>query len=341
MLRFGLLFAVIGCSSSAPHAVDPQPQPQPKQDTVTAVDTPATAGTVETRSFSSESLGVDKQYLVYLPGGYEGSDASYPVLYLLHGLTGNERSWVDHIALQQTADDIGFEGLIVMPDGDDGFYINWASQPDYKKCLAGSRPFGRESDMATYCVKNARYEDYIAKDLVAHIDGSFRTKTSRDARAISGVSMGGYGALVVAMRNTGMFGAVGSHSGVDALLYKGPRPYARGKVELTSDPSEWIDGAGVFGKYFEGMLGRDIEYWRQRDPATLAESLDKDALAIYLDAGSDDHLELDDGAQYLAEVLTRRGIDHEFVIEPGGHDVPFFKSRIDDGLRFFAAHFGR
>ena len=340
MLRYAALVFVIGCSSTPSRTSDPAPSPA-TDPTPAAAARASGPGTVETRTFFAPSLGVDKQYVVYLPRGYDSSEDRYPVLYLLHGLTGNEHSWVEHIALAETADELGFFGIIVMPDGDDGFYINWASQPNYEDCLQGKRPFGREPKMSTYCVKQANYEDYITRDLIAHIDSSLRTLARREARAISGVSMGGYGALVVSMRNTELFGAVGSHSGVNALLYKGPRPYRQGEVELYAQPTEWIENAGVFGRYFEGMLGRSADYWRQRDPAILAETLDPEALAIYLDAGSDDKLQLHDGAQYLDEVLTRRDIPHEFSLEPGGHDLPFFRSRIDDGLRFFQTYFTR
>ncbi|MCA1665704.1 MAG: hypothetical protein LC659_15790, partial [Myxococcales bacterium] len=173
-------------------------------------------GNVTDAVFHSDALGVDKHYEVYLPAGYERSTKRYPVIYLLHGLGGHETDWVRYGGLAETADAMSLPAIVVMPDGDDSFYANSATPAlDYEQCLAGQRGFGSEPDMHTYCVKTANYEDYIVKDLIAHVDRTYRTIAQRRARAIGGLSMGGFGALSLGLRHRELFAAIVSHSGVD------------------------------------------------------------------------------------------------------------------------------
>lgn len=296
-------------------------------------------GSFHSGRFPSSALGVVKQYYVYLPPGYEASDRRYPVVYMLHGLGGDENNW-RQLDIGPAADEVALEAIIVMPDGDDGFYVNWASEVDHEACLRGSRPFGQALDMRTYCVRQARYEDYIARDLVAHVDATYRTIPERDGRAIGGLSMGGYGALYLAMKHPDLFGATASHAGVTSLLYQGPHPYQRDQVVLTEEPGPWLDQAGAFGDQFRRIWATDIATWRAHDPATMATELTEGQLAIYLDCGDQDEFKLHAANQYMHDVLTEAGISHSFeLIEGGRHDARFWTSRVDDSLRFFAAYF--
>lgn len=329
-LILGLLAACGGPSSSTL---------APKQvDTPVAPAAPSSPSAVKDGSFHSESLGVDKAYVVYLPAGYESSTEAFPVIYMLHGLGGSEINWRE-LGIAAAADALALGAIIVMPDGDDGFYSNWVSQVDYDACLASRRPFGKADDMRTYCVRTANYEDYIVQDLIAHVDGTYRTIATREGRAIGGLSMGGYGATFLSMKHPALFSAVASHAGAVSLLYAGPHPYAKGAAVLGEDPREWISQAGDFGKLFERIWGTDIATWRANDPTTLARALKPGQLALYLDCGTEDEFKLEDANQYLDEVLTAAGIPHTFhLIEGGRHNSAFWRSRIDDSLGFLQQH---
>jgi S-formylglutathione hydrolase FrmB len=284
---------------------------------------------------------VDKRYVVYLPAGYDAGGRRFPVIYQLHGLGGHEGNWSKQGKLAEAADRIALAAIVVMPDGDTSFYANSVTPVDHDACLTRGNPFsgGTPEDPASYCVKQPRYEDYIVRDLVAHVDATYRTIPERRARGIGGLSMGGFGALMLAMRHRDLFVSAASHSGVDTLLYAGPRPYEKGKVVLVDDVTQWGRSVGPIGTLVRGIFGDDVANWRAHDPAVLAGSLSDGDLAIYLDYGTEDRFALDDGARYLHEVLEARGVTHTFVLEPGGHDFAFWTTRIDDSLAFHAAAF--
>src|SRR5262249_53689275 len=115
MTRAWLVLAIAACG----HKDAPAPSQSPPPPTA------GHKGAVSTRTFHSDALGVDKDYVVYLPFGYDANkDARYPVLYYLHGLTGDEHSWVKGGHIDDAADAMSLPAIIVMPDGDDGFYAD-------------------------------------------------------------------------------------------------------------------------------------------------------------------------------------------------------------------------
>lgn len=335
MRRALALAALIGaaCGRSSSPAPSPGSGTAPPAATPAATATAAGAkGTVVERTFQAPSLGVDKRYLVYLPAGYEGGARRYPVVYMLHGLGGNERNWTEHGDLHDAADALGLQAIVVMPDGDASFYANWTATP--ASCTGN--PFSRKERAATYCVKTAAYEDYVTRDLIAHVDATYRTIADRSARGIGGLSMGGFGALQLAMRHRDLFAAAASHSGVDSLFYAGPFPYEAGKVKTVDDVTTWGRDMEPFGGFVRGIFGPDVARWREHDPVTLAQSLAPGDLALYLDCGTEDGFELHHGAQYLHDTLRARGVDHVWYLGPGRHDFSFWAERIDDSLGFFA-----
>jgi S-formylglutathione hydrolase FrmB len=150
-----------------------QPQLQPPQ--------------LKDAEFESASLGRPMKYRILLPSSYAESEKHYPVLYLLHGLTGNYRDWTDKTPLQKYV--AGLDLIIVMPDADDSWYTNWDSDPKQK------------------------FEDHIIRDLRAEIETRYRTIATRETRYIAGLSMGGYGALKYALKYPELFSVAGSFSG--------------------------------------------------------------------------------------------------------------------------------
>jgi S-formylglutathione hydrolase FrmB len=276
---------------------------------------------VEARFFST-ALGVEKSYLAWLPPGYDAETSRrWPVVYYLHGLGGNERDWISGGHLEDAARAVGLRAIVVMPDGDESFYVN-AVHP---------LPCGGGVD----CVQQPRYEDYLVQDLVAHVDATYRTATDRRARGIAGLSMGGFGALGLAMRHSDRFAAAASHSGVVALLYAGPHPYVPGRAQIGTDVSRWGDAFGAIGSLVRNIFGGELATWRAHDPAVLAETLKPGRLSLYLDCGTEDRFALQDEAAYLHDVLTAHGIAHEYAITSGRHDFSFWRRRVYDSLDFF------
>jgi S-formylglutathione hydrolase FrmB len=307
------------------------------------VAVPARAdGTVREATFHSDALGVDKHYLVYLPTGYDAAPQKrYPVIYMLHGLGGTERNWVENGHIDKAADKLGLQAIIVMPDGDASFYADSVTPADYDACMHADRMPFLEPTLPRdgYCVKHASYETYIVKDLIGHVDGTYRTVAEKKGRAIGGLSMGGFGALQLALRHKDLFALVASHSGLDALLYVGPRPYVKGQAKLADDVPAFVAKAGKFGVYFEQLFGKDIAGWRAHDPASLVATLKPGELAIYLDAGMEDDLGLDAGAAYLHDLLEARGIPHEWALVHGHHNFALWQERVPESLRFHAEQF--
>ncbi|MEO7731845.1 MAG: alpha/beta hydrolase-fold protein, partial [Kofleriaceae bacterium] len=301
MKRLFLLSLVVACSSN----VAPSETPKPA-----AIAAPAVAPTpsrVITEHLHSDALGVDKDVLVYLPRGYDSQPAKkWPVFYYLHGLGGNETNWVKQGKLDAAADALALEAVVVMPDGDDGFYVDSTSKIDYDQCMKdGTGLFmpAREPKDAT-CVHARNYETYIAKDLVGWTDARYHTIATREGRAIAGLSMGGFGAMAIGLRHPDEFSAAASHSGAIALLFKGPRPFTAGKSELFTELSGWAQSAGPLGAWIGEVLGSDVASWKAHDVVELATKLPPGKLALYFDCGTEDDFNLQDNVQYVHEALT-------------------------------------
>jgi S-formylglutathione hydrolase FrmB len=315
-----LLLALAACGTSNPRATGAG----------------AATGTIARARFHSDALGVDKPVVVWLPAGYAASSKRYPTIYLLHGLGGMQEDFLRHGKLAEVADELALQAIVVMPDGDDGWYVDWAEALDYDACLRGEGVLSKEPE--DYCVRSPRYETYVAKDLIAWVDATYRTIAAREGRAIGGFSMGGFGALGLAMRHSDLFGAVASFAGVDAMTYTGAHPYVRGQSTLaqTWDDIVHSHDADLIA-WYEHVFGHDLARWRAADPIVLAETLEDGRLAVWLSAADADRHKLQDGAQYLDERLTARGVRHTFVFAPGAHDYKFVHAHLAEALRFLVA----
>ncbi len=278
-----------------------------------------------------------KRYEVYLPRGYDGSSRRFPVIYMLHGLGGDETNWLKHGDLQRTADGLGLAAIVVMPDGDASFYVDAQASEPIADCLA-KKPAWNPSEPATsYCVKTPRYESYIVKDLVQDVDGHYRSLADKSSRGIGGLSMGGFGALDLGLRHPDSFGAIASHSGLASLLYVGPHPYDAAKVRHADSADAW--GAGypsAMRDHVRGIFGSSISNWRDHDPVTLAGKIGADGPKIYIDCGTEDDFKFQDQASELHDVLVKRGHEHAFALVPGHHLFDLWKARLPESLRFFA-----
>ena len=260
------------------------------------------AARVDCESISSTILGRAVEYCIALPPGYEAGADRYPVLYYLHGLFEHDRSWGEHSG-QQTWESLMSQGkigkfIVVMPEGGKSFYVN-----SYD---------GHE-----------RYEDFFIQELIPAIDHKYRTIATREARGISGVSMGGYGALHLAMQHPDVFGSASAHSA--ALMAKFPNPL----------PTEgrW----GFYARVLQEPFGAPLNeaYFDANNPLTLAEHPERFAnLKIYFDCGDQDRYGFDDGAKELDQILTSKGFPHQFALRPGNHGWSYLDQYLHFSLEF-------
>jgi S-formylglutathione hydrolase FrmB len=164
----------------------------------------AASASVDTIQVYSNSMFKNVKCMVITPWNYTSTATRYPVVYLLHGYSGNYADWVNKVAgMQKLADDNNF--LIVCPDG---AFSSWY--------------FDSPVDFTM------RFETNVATEIPTYIDANYRTIASRSARAITGLSMGGHGGLFLGMRHANFFGACGSMSG--ALDVSRLRSYDLNKV---------------------------------------------------------------------------------------------------------------
>jgi putative tributyrin esterase len=299
---------------------------------------------VSAESFWSQALGIRKQFVVYLPPSYEASSQRrYPVAYYLHGMLGDEWNWVRSGAIDRTLDSLVASGLpemiVVMPDGDDGWYTTWNNLGNNAECRR-SRPPGRQSETVdAYCVPWPKYDDYIARDLVARVDSVYRTIPSRSARAIAGLSMGGYGAISLALAYPDVFSAAASHSGVLSPLYMGPHPYSA-PSRYASTEAELRQNAGNLWPAMVLAFGRDTTGWWPRDPGRRAarySSADRTRMpALMLDVGVADPYV--DQSRDLHATLDRLGVTHAYAEWPGAHNWDYWRLHARESLRWIGGH---
>jgi S-formylglutathione hydrolase FrmB len=269
---------------------------------VTPVARAAETGRAECNSFASKILAHDVAYCVLLPPGYDGdAGRRFPILYFLHGLGDNEQMFV-HSGGFNLVEDLWEGGqighfLIATPGAGASFYIN---------SFDGRR----------------RYEDFFVQEFVPFIERHYRVRAGRASRAISGISMGGYGALHLAFRHPELFCAVSAHSA--ALIEKLP------EVNVAGTP------AGGRLRILGGVFGSppDRAFWERNSPLVMARTVNLAGLKIYFDCGADDDYGFNDGATTLDRVLTSRHIPHEFHIYRGAHNWPYFAEHLPASLEF-------
>jgi S-formylglutathione hydrolase FrmB len=301
-----------------------------------------THGHVSVERFYSEALGADKHVVIYLPPSYEREPSRrYPVAYYLHGLSGSQTDWIAKGNIDDGADSLFVHGtpemIIVMPDGDDGWYTTWTAQLAYRTCADTLH----QEAPATYCVQHQRYDDYIAKDLVRFVDAHYRTRADREHRGIGGLSMGGYGALALALRYPDVFSAAASHSGVVAPMFIGPKPFAA-PAKLASSIPEIQASAGSFWQRYLSYWGTDIARWREVDVLQSAMTLQNRRAAVpalFFDCGTEDGLI--DQNRALHSELTRLGITHAYAEWPGAHTWRYWSTHVRESLAWMGSHIGR
>jgi len=299
------------------------------------------AGQIVTDTITSEALKGNRlgdpdtrDITIYLPPSYASSDKVYPVIYLLHGFGGNERSYVD---------EVGELLAVFLIDG----LINTGSlkeviivMPNAKNKYGGS--FYLNSELT------GNYEDYIADELVDYIDIKYRTIRDRDGRAIAGASMGGYGSITLAMKHPETFSAIASLSPplgfemiAEAMIpevikenpdgMSGPWPdaeqYTSFFYALSAALSPNLNNPPFFVDLpFEYPSDEIIEpvrqCWLEADPLTMlsvyASSL-MEMNGIYIDVGDEDLPGFKSAADAFHQELISMGIEHIYDVYHGDH----------------------
>jgi putative tributyrin esterase len=296
-------------------------------------------GTVRSDTLWSQALGTRKTVVVYLPPSYATQPARrFPVAYYLHGLWGAETDWTRQGALARTMDSLAAAGrpemIVVMPDGDDGWYTTWNALGRYGACRREAPPGRTDETVERYCVPWPKYDDYVARDLVAFVDSTYRTRADRAHRGIAGLSMGGYGAVSLALGYPDVFAAAWSHSGILATMVL---PDSTGVVREARTIDELR--AGRAGSWFSlaPAFGEDTLGWRARDPATIARrALARGATlpALGFDVGRDDPYLPNNRAFHRA--LDSLGVRHEYVERPGRHDWRYWRAHLPESADWLA-----
>ena len=272
-------------------------------------------GRIDCAALNSHILKQVVHYCVYLPADYDAGAAQhppkrYPVLYFLHGLGDNEQTlfnsggWtlLEDLRNQHKMGDF----MIVAPEGKRSFYIDSAD---------GS----------------VRYNEFFLQEFLPQIESKYRIKPGRAGRAISGISMGGYGALRFAFAHPELFSAVSAQSA--ALITESPQT-----LDSASRTGAPLGGvlAAVFGKPI------DARHWNDNSPFVLAKrnasGLRK--LAIYFNCGQDDNYGFEKGAAALHDTLQKDGVKHEYHPYPGDHSFTYFLSHFAEVMEFHSRAFG-
>ena len=239
-------------------------------------------------------MGHDLKNVVILPKSYAEGNTRYPVVYLLHGCGGNYASWITiKPELPQLASQYNL--IIVCPDG----LINswyWNSPLN----------------------KDMQFEDYISDEVIRYTDSHYRTIADRSARAISGLSMGGNGAMWNAIRHRNVFGAAGSISG---------------GLDIRPFPTNWKMQNQL------GEFAANKKRWDEHTVINLIPSLKDGDLAIIIDCGVDDFfLEVNRRAH---QSLLDHNIKHDYIERPGAHNNAYWNNSIDYQLLFFHKFFAQ
>jgi len=250
------------------------------------------AAVVDTVLTYSPSMKKNIKAVVITPDNY-ASGKEYPVIYLLHGFGDNYAGWIKKAKGVDKLSDL-YGVIIVCPDGARSWYLDSPVNESLK------------------------YETYISDELVKWVDQKYKTIRDRSGRAITGLSMGGHGALYLAFRHQDVYGAAGSMSG---------------GVDIRPFPNNW-DMAACLGKYAEKP-----ENWEKNTVINLLYLLTPNRLALIIDCGTEDFFFKVN--QDLHEQLMERNIPHDFITRPGVHNWVYWTNSIQYQVLFMSRFFSK
>lgn len=260
---------------------------------------------LETDKVNSAILGVEKNFTVYLPAGYDGSDRDYPVLYLLHGAGDIHTGWVEKGNAKNIADRVIREGMalpviIIMPDA--------SAEP-------GKEP---GHNMGYFNRPGWNYEDHFFDELMPYVEGKYRIAKEKKSRAVAGLSMGGGGTMVYALHRPDLFSSACPLSGLlgdtRRLNTSVQNDVFRKSVE-ENDPYEIMKNAS------------DSELQKFR------------TVRWYIDCGDDDFLYESNVRMYV--LMKEKGVPLEYRMRDGVHNWDYWQGSLPEVLRFISIGFAR
>ena len=244
---------------------------------------------VDTISVFSQKMKKEVKSVVILPENYS-SKKRYPVVYLLHGYSDNYATWIKNVpAIKVLSTEHQF--IVVCPDGG---YSSWY--------------FDSPVDSAF------QYESYITRDLLTFIDTHYSTIPDRSARAIAGLSMGGHGALYLAIRNPKLFGSAGSMSG---------------GVDLRASTKMFDISKRI------GSIETNHAEWDNRSVINMVNDIKNNEFNLIIDCGVSDFYYLINAG--LHRRLISLKIDHDYIERPGEHNWQYW----DNSIRYQFLYFER
>lgn len=265
---------------------------------------------LEGKMVKSAIMGKDVKYTIYLPAGYESSERSYPVVYLLHGYSDDDTGWLQFGEINRLADKAIADGtippmIIVMPDGFVSFYMN-----SYD---------GKE-----------KYEDFFVKEFMPKLEKDYRIKAQKRFRGIAGLSMGGYGTMNLALHNPDLFAAAAPLSGA----------FYDDNTIVKMEEANWTRAYGqLYGRDLKGT-DRLTKTWQENSPIKMVETKSTDDLKkvrYWIDCGDDDFLTKGNCLLHIA--LTDKKVPHEFRMREGGHTWDYWRTGIIPALEFIGKSF--
>ncbi|HRO46657.1 alpha/beta hydrolase family protein [Agriterribacter sp.] len=265
---------------------------------------------IEEASVSSTILGRDVSYTVYLPADYEHSQRTYPVVYLLHGYTDDNTGWLQFGEINRYADKAIAEGtippmIIIMPDADSSWYINAYD--------------GKE-----------KYEDFFIQEFIPAIEKTYRIKSQKKYRAVAGLSMGGYGSLLYALKYPEYFVATAPLS---AAVFSDD--------EMINMPdAQWDRTFGqLYGRGLKGKA-RLSKAWYDNSALSIIEKksgAELNKVRYWIDCGDDDFLAKGNALLHIA--LRSKLVAHEYRVRDGAHSWTYWRTGITDALAFIGDSF--
>jgi enterochelin esterase-like enzyme len=272
-----------------------------------AIEAQSQGTAYESKTLTSNILKMDRKFSIYLPTGYESSDRSYPVLYLLHpagpaNTIPNQQSWLYYSGLKQYLDRAIESGeivpmIVVTPDANFGSKrISYFNDP--------------EGDF--------NFEDFFFKEFIPYIEKNYRCRTEKDSKAIAGASLGGAAVLQYVVHQPDKFSVA---CALSAAVRKYDSEYLKNKFPNVSDK----------------VL---IEWYKPYDVITYLENLPEKTESKtkwYISCGDDDHLSPNNALLHIA--MKSKGIPHEFRIHNGAHDWSYWRNVLPEFMTYISNSF--
>jgi len=257
------------------------------------------AATVDTLQIPSSAMSKTYKATVVLPNSYSKNKSFYPVLYLLHGAYGHYSDWLSKTPDKNTVKNLAdqYNIIIVMPEGETfSFYLD--------------SPVN----------KGSQFETYITVDVIQKIDKIYRTVKDKKGRMITGLSMGGHGALYLSAKHPDLFSAAGSMSGAVDMGSMLNRDSSAEVIKMMEP---------VFGKE-----GASQEVYASHAILNMVEKLKSNNLGLIIDCGVDDFLI--ESNRELHRRLVYIKIPHDYTERPGAHTWEYWQEALPYQILFFS-----